>query len=270
VRLLLRHGVTLPELAGLLRELYVELADDELRGDGGSATDSRVSLRTGIHRKDVRRLRRGVRAAPFGTTSLGARLLARWLGSPELRDANGHVLPLPQRTPPEGGPSFEALVRSVSRDIRPRTVLDDWLDSGLVEVREGTVVLDPRRLAAEPSFEERTRFFADQLRDHIAAGAHNLTGGTPPCLDRSVAHGALGEEAARELEALSRELAMEALRTVDRRARELRARDAGATTGGVRIRLGVYLRREPDPAAGSPPAGGGPKAHRVLGPAGRR
>jgi hypothetical protein len=272
VRLLVRHGVTLPELAGLLRELYVGVADEELAAGGRRATDSRVSLRTGIHRKEVRRLRAGAGASEPAAGSLGAQLVERWLGSPELCDEHGWPLPLPRSTPEGGGPSFEALVRSVSRDIRPRTVLDDWVDTGLASVLDDRVALDPRRLAAGPSFEDRAAFFAEQLRDHMAAGAQNLMDGAPLRFDRSVQHGALTEEMARELEALSRELAMAALRTVDQRARELRAQaDAGAPPEeGVRLRLGIYLQREPMregavEAPGSPGAAG-----RRPGPAGGR
>ena len=50
-------GLTFPALADLLRELYVNVAEYDFALSGKEQTDSRVSLLTGIHRKEVRRLR---------------------------------------------------------------------------------------------------------------------------------------------------------------------------------------------------------------------
>ena len=57
VRLLMRAGVTFPVLADLLRTLYVEVAARDLLVDPKAQTDSRISLLTGVHRKEIRRLR---------------------------------------------------------------------------------------------------------------------------------------------------------------------------------------------------------------------
>src|SRR6478735_10410648 len=57
VRLCIRSGMTFPALAQLLRELFVNVAEHEFALRGKDQTDSRVSLLTGIHRKEVGRLR---------------------------------------------------------------------------------------------------------------------------------------------------------------------------------------------------------------------
>ena len=56
VKLLLYHGITYPFLADLLKSVYVEVADREFPVEGKKQTDSRVSLLTGVHRKDVKGL----------------------------------------------------------------------------------------------------------------------------------------------------------------------------------------------------------------------
>src|SRR6478672_1958357 len=81
VRLLIRSGMTFPALAELLRELYVNVAEHDFALPGKEQTDSRVSLVTGIHRKEVRRLRGAgapVTVVPAGL-SRTSRILARWL-----------------------------------------------------------------------------------------------------------------------------------------------------------------------------------------------
>ena len=57
VNLLLRYQVTYPFVSRLLKEVYVEVALADLSGEIDRPTDSRVSLLTGVHRKEVRRLR---------------------------------------------------------------------------------------------------------------------------------------------------------------------------------------------------------------------
>ena len=93
-------------------------------------TDSRLSIATGIHRKDVKRLR-----SQSGTSGIGnegntaSQVIARWL-------AMGNPPPLLTRQPIAKGRSksagFDALVQSVSTDIRPRAVLDELLSRGVV------------------------------------------------------------------------------------------------------------------------------------------
>lgn len=84
VRLLIRSGVTFPVLADLLRGLYVEVAGQELLTDPKSRTDSRISLMTGVHRKEIRRLREegGDVAEVPAVVTLATGIIARWLGQP--------------------------------------------------------------------------------------------------------------------------------------------------------------------------------------------
>src|SRR5271154_5802307 len=57
VRLMMQSGVTFPVLADTLRQLFVEVAVNEILPDRRSRTDSRVSLLSGVHRKEIKRLR---------------------------------------------------------------------------------------------------------------------------------------------------------------------------------------------------------------------
>ena len=87
VRLLIRSGIAFPMLTELLRELYVNVAEYDFALLGKEQTDSRVSLLTGVHRKEVRRLRGAgapVNAVP-ATVSQTSRILARWLADPDFR-----------------------------------------------------------------------------------------------------------------------------------------------------------------------------------------
>jgi hypothetical protein len=142
VRLLIQRGITFPALAELLRELYVDVARRDLLRDPQARTDSRISLLTGVHRKELRRQRTIPDAAGQEpqSLSLSSQIIARWLAAPPWSGADGGPLALP-RTAPAGEASFDALVSSVTRDMRPRAVLDEWLSEGVVHLDAGDRVV---------------------------------------------------------------------------------------------------------------------------------
>lgn len=247
VRLLVRSGVTFPALTDLLRELYVNVAEYDFALPGKEQTDSRVSLLTGIHRKEVRRLR-GT-GAPITVVPVAisrtSRILARWLAAPEYNEA-GRPIPLPRLG---DEPSFEALVASVTRDVRPRAVLDEWLDRRLV-----TLDADDRVTLGESAFvprggdDQQLYYLGRNLHDHIAAAVANVEGETPRFLERAVHYDGLSQDLAKRLEARSREIATEALQSANREAH------AGCETdvpGAWRWNFGIYIYAEETPGAGS-------------------
>jgi Family of unknown function (DUF6502) len=271
----MRSGVTFPVLTDLLRGLYVEVAlRDFLTGDR-ARTDSRASLLTGIHRKEVRRLRAQEPhhddVPPVLTRT--SRIIATWLGTPAYLDAEGRPLALPRlaREGPREGPredlredrgvSFETLVGSVTTDIRPRAVLDDWLSQNVVTLdADDRVHLNTAGFLPRPGEQEQLFYFARNLRDHLAAAAANIsagpgTSGPAPFLDRSVHYERLSAETARQLEHLARQVAQRALFEVNAAALALldaeEANNGGNPSPGAthRINLGVYVFREDEPPA---------------------
>jgi hypothetical protein len=245
VGLLLRHQVTYPHLANLLKGVYVELADQDFAIPGKPQTISRTSLLTGIHRKDVKRLREepgGDNRAP-ATVSLGAQLVLRWTASPAYQGPDGRARALP-RLSGESGPSFDSLVASVSKDIRPRAVLDEWLRLGIATVdADDRVNLVVDAFVPESGFDEKAYYFGRNLHDHIAAASHNLSGGGVPLLERSVYYGGLTSAAVDELATLSEQVGMEALQAVNRRALELQQEAKGSEEADRRMNFGVYFLR---------------------------
>lgn len=254
VRLMIRSGVTFPALVDLLRELYVNVAEYDFALPGKEQTDSRVSLLTGIHRKEVRRLRGA--GAPVQTvpTSLSrtSRIIARWLAEPGYIDAAGHPLPLP-RTAPEGQPSFDALVSAVTRDVRPRAVLDEWLDSKIVVLDdEERIVLTEAAFIPRGDDDRKLHYFSRNLHDHAEAAVSNILSPQPRFMERSVHYDRLSAPLARDLAARSRALAMEALQAANREAHAACQTDPG---GGSRWNFGVYVYVEDGEAAPPPEPG---------------
>ncbi|MGY2052566.1 DUF6502 family protein [Methylobacterium sp. JK268] len=253
VRLFVRSGITFPALTDLLRELYVNVAEYDFALPGKEQTDSRVSLLTGIHRKEVRRLRGAgapVSAVPVAL-SRTSRIIARWLAAPEFTDAAGRPRPLPRAA--EDEPSFESLVASVTRDVRPRAVLDEWLDRGVAFVDEaGRIALAEAAFVPQGGGEQQLYYFGRNLHDHVAAAVTNILEETPRFFERAVHYDGLSPDLARRLEARAREIAMEALQQANREAHAACETDPG---GEARWNFGLYIyREEAPPVPPAPPA----------------
>ncbi|RYB03015.1 DUF6502 family protein [Lichenibacterium ramalinae] len=249
VRLLVRRGITFPALCDMLRELYVNVAEHDFSLPGKEQTDSRVSLLTGIHRKEVRRLRGAgapVNAVP-AALSRTSRILARWLADRDTTDEAGLPLPLP-RVAPAGRPSFEALVASVTRDVRPRAVLDEWIDRRLAVLdADDVVTLLDRAFVPQGGDEQQLYYFGRNLHDHVASAVANISAETPRFLERAVHYDGLSEAVAADLERRSRALAMDALTAANRQAHRACESDAG---GRWRWNFGVYVFAEELPPPG--------------------
>jgi hypothetical protein len=244
VRLLLNHGLTYPYLVDLLKSVYVEVADKEFPVQGKSQTDSRISLLTGLHRKDVKRLRKeGNNGDPPmpSAVSLSTQLVARWTGLPCYLDEHGHPRPLPRLMSEGGQWSFEGLVESVSKDLRSRVVLDEWLRLGVAQVDEqDRVCLNVEAFNPKQGFDEKVYHLGLNLHDHIAAGVHHLLSDEPSLTECSVCYDRLTPESVQALTKLARDKGMQALQALHHHALELQQRDATNLGAKFRINFGFY------------------------------
>jgi len=246
VRLLIRSGVTFPALQDLLRQLYVNVAEYDFALPDKEQTDSRVSLLTGIHRKEVRRLRGA--GAPISATptavSRGSRIIARWLGAPGYQDENGRPLPLPRVADHADAASFERLVESVTRDVRPRAVLDEWLEQGLVTIDDAQrIVLAEAAFVPRDGGEALAYYFGRNLHDHMAAAVANVEGGSGKFLERAVHYDGLTEKQSADLETVARTLATQALTEANAKALAMVEAPTKAPRRW-RWNFGLYVYRE--------------------------
>jgi len=247
VKFLMKSGITFPFLVDLLKELFVEVAEKDFKLDNKQQTDSRINFLTGIHRKDVKRLRdtNHTNSIP-DSVSLGAQLVASWIGTDQFLDSNNNPLPLPRLIKHGGEQSFEALVTSVNKDIRSRAVLDEWLDLGIVTIdKQDRVRLNANAFIPERGYDEKAWFFGENMHDHMASASHNMLGERPPFLDRAVFYDQLSQRSIDELRLISEQSGMRLLRKLNRRALELQSSDAKQSEiNHYRMRFGLYFFNE--------------------------
>ncbi|MEM6482858.1 MAG: DUF6502 family protein [Pseudomonadota bacterium] len=246
VRLMIARGVTAPTLYPLLKSVYVEVAFRDFRIDEAPPTDSRVSLLTGVHRRDVRAILSDTddnwQSARTRTVTF-ATVLGQWIARPEYQNADGTPRLLPRSGAP--GLDFESLVQDVSRDIRPRTVLDELLRQGLVEETDKNLLrVTANAISGPVSDEDKVVFFAANVGDHLAAAAENLITEPAPFLERAVFYNRLTSEAVDEIEALARQKAQVLLEDLNTTSSRHQRESAEDETAQERYRFGVYFYRE--------------------------
>jgi hypothetical protein len=247
VRHLIAFGITYPVFADMLKRVFLEAAQAEARAAGGRLTDSRLTLLSGVHRKDIRRL---MREEPEGTEvpplhGIGTALVARWLSDPAYSGPDGQPVPLPRFASRDGGKSFSALAESVSADVRPRAILDELVRLGIVRTEGDHVELAVPGFVPAQQPDTKAYYFGEAIHDHVAAGTHNLRGGRPPFLERSVYYDELSPVAVGRIAERAETLAMGMLTDVNRLGEAEERDDPPAPAQRMRMRLGVYFYAEP-------------------------
>lgn len=245
VKLMLNHQITYPFIIKLLKETYVEIAEHEYKINRKKQTDSRISLITGVHRKDVKALR-GSRfnyedELPAGVT-LGGQLVARWCADEKYTDEQGKPLPLPRLG--KNKISFESLVRLINKDIRPRSILDEFIRLNIVHVcDDDNVWLHEDALISDEGIKEKAFYLGLNLHDHIAACTHNMAGLEPSMLERCLYYDKLTPEDVETLAAEARKMGVEMLLALNNKALELQKNSKGQIEANKRINFGLYFMR---------------------------
>ena len=246
VGLLVRNGVTYTVLAAALKRVFLDAARRELESRQMPQTDSAMSLLSGVHRRDVRELTRGpvTAAAPAtpGPLGMAAQVVARWMHDPSFQTEDGRTRVLPRAGE---GASFDTLVAGVSRDVRPRAVLDELLRLGVVQETAAGITLEGSGFAPRAGFEEVSWLTAANLHDHAAAAVANLQG-EANFLEQAVFVDQISAESALLLQRTAKAAWKQAFHQVMQQAQERFDGDAPlpAAERGHRARFGVYFYSE--------------------------
>ncbi len=257
VKLLMRHGFTYGWMTKKLKPIFLEVATEDFVLDGKPNSDSRVSLLTGLDRKEIKALRNRTQdeSVEPEDSLIGAQLVSIWMTEDRYLDKAGNPAPLPRlRTALENpeDPSFEELFALVTKSIKPRAFLDQWISTNAVTIDEkDCVCINLDSFVTNKTFEEKVFFFERNVHDHIAAAAENVTHEDPEYPDRSIYYLEMSDESVDELRDLSREEGMALLKKVNTRARKLQQRDARKKIQNKRLHLGFYFFSDDDDPPGS-------------------
>ena len=248
VRYLIGRGVTYPALSEVLKEAYIGAAERHDGADPDTVSDSRMSLLTGIHRKDVKRLRTQARAGIKPQVlrpgaNLAARAVAAWVSLPRYLDHDGHPRTLLRRAA-NSRVSFETLVRAIKADVRPSVILEELVRVGVATVEGDTVrLLKTAYVSALP--EDRLAFLGANVGDHLSSALHNISGHGEVFLERAVYYEVIAREDLAAVRPALTQLSEAFLRQANQRVMPLNeAARAAPSPDGRRMRLGIYYYEE--------------------------
>lgn len=177
-RLAVARGLPYAEVEEMLRLAFVQAAARAHPGLPEHRKVSRISTTTGINRREVTRLVQAAQQAQPAprARSVASEVFTHWRSQPPYRGADGEPAVLPRAGP---APSFETLAQAVTRDVHPRSLLDELCRLGLARWDEAadTVALLREGFVAHGDIARQLAFLGDNVGDHLRAAVANVIDG---------------------------------------------------------------------------------------------
>jgi hypothetical protein len=255
-RLCLANGVTFATVEDLLKKAFVQEADALQPGEAGHGKVSRISNATGINRREVTRLARSDEPVRPTRPLPATEVFARWTTDPALRGRDGAPLVLKRLGP---APSFETLAQSVTRNVHPRSLLEELVRLGLArhDMERDTVTLVRNAFVPGGDNRQMLALLGDNVGDHLEAAVTNVVADGRQHFEQAVFADELSDESVETLRPLitahwetlrdAMVPALTALIEADRLAGRRQDR---------RVRIGLYTFSETTPETASPTAEG--------------
>jgi hypothetical protein len=176
-RLLLRSGVTYKTFGEIAKTAFVHEAMLESDSKGRLTNTSRVAVRTGLSRKEVRRICEAsssaeaspnVRVDHFGPP---ARVLDVWHSDPRFVDATGSPRDMPFEA---DEPNFSELVRAAGGDVPPGAVRAELIRAAAIVELENGHLRPTKRYFVPGDFDEKAITILSGILFPMIAGVdHN-------------------------------------------------------------------------------------------------
>ncbi|MFQ5994534.1 MAG: DUF6502 family protein [Acidiferrobacterales bacterium] len=248
VRILLRCGIPYGLFADLAKQTYVDIASKEFEIPGRKQTVSRVSIITGLTRKEITRIREledRDAAAAAERYNRAARVITGWIRDKRFADDDGQ----PALLPMEGeGATFTRLVREYSGDVPPRAILDELIHVGAVEqLPDSRIRLLTRAYVPRDSKADKLDILGTDVCYLIDTIDHNVhVVDAEPRFQRKVAYDNLPVQVLEELRQMSANEAQALLEKIDRwmAGHDRDTNPSVAGTGRKRAGIGIYYFEE--------------------------
>lgn len=248
VRIMLRNGIPYGSFADIAKRVYVDVAFQEFSIEGRKPSASRVSVITGLSRKEVKRVRSLPEPDDLGAVeryNRAARVISGWIRDTTFLDEEGK----PADLAIEGVEnSFSDLVKKYSGDIPHRAILDELIRVGAVVRTEGNGVrLLARGYVPSTGNADKIGILGVDVSDLISTIDHNLgRAGDDAFFQRKVSYDNLPEENLAGIRMMAREHGQKLLEYLDSRMSE-KDRDVNPEvqgTGRRRAGVGVFYFEE--------------------------
>ncbi len=251
VRLLLRNGVAYADFSAVARRVFVEVASEDFGLPGRKQSVSRVSVLTGVNRKEVKRLLEEPeeKESAKKENNRAARVVSAWMRDSDFRTKAGKPKVLGWGDPQAEG-SFEDLVKRYSGDMTARAILDELLRVGSVSIDENKskVRLVSNGYVPAGSDEELLRLSGNSINDMLGTIDHNFSKEAEDTrLQLSVAYDDVPTSGVELFRKLSNEKSLELLSELDQflATQDRSVNPSVKGEGRYRTGLGIYYFEEP-------------------------
>lgn len=224
--------------------------------DGTDATDSLVSLKTGVHRKDVKRLRSDIEdgsPAKFPIQGL-AMVLATWTQQKPFSNGTGGGRPLARKRNGDT-PGFDELIRASKVDLAAATVMNELQAQDLVTQHpDGAIELRATAFVGKTG-DAALEAFEATIADHVRIATENVLTppGEPRQFDQVLRYSHLSDASVTQLEETARAMAADYLGTLNALAHKLQSQDdASGNLLNGRFVTGVFVAPTPPVRDGQP------------------
>lgn len=238
----LKCGMTWREFSELSKSVFVSVATDEFGIRGRPTNISRVSILTGISRKEVKR-QRELLAEPVTPispkTTDATRLLSGWHQDPDYVGSDGAPLALER----EGRkPSFKSLFENYGGDTPEQTLSRELLKAGSIEEDDQGRYVARRRYHMPVEMDSGSiRFFGTNLFDHANTLSNNVAGDNKiPRLEGFAVDDQVHPDAVEEFRTYLDERGQQFLEEIDDWLSQHRIDPNESEATPVRLGLGVY------------------------------
>ncbi len=252
-QLALARGVTYSSLDEMFKLALVDAADRAHAALPPHRRVSRITTATGIHRREVtrliERLRAGQGAAAPPVRSHAAELFAHWRTDRRYADRRGSPLELPRQGQ---APSFESLAQAITRDVHPRSLLDELLRLKLAahDAERDTVRLVREAFVPTGDPARMLQVLGANVGAHCAAAVDNVLGDGRQHFEQAVFAGGLTAASIAEVRALVQGQWQVLLEALVPALEAMVERDRSAAPGPrQRLRIGLYSHTRDDASA---------------------
>ncbi|WP_255399421.1 DUF6502 family protein [Oceanicoccus sp. KOV_DT_Chl] len=239
VRIMMNYGVGVDEFIELAKRAYVDVAEREFTLEGRKQSTSRIAVLTGMHRKEVARLRQPDELEVMPETSRLSRVISGWCN--DQRFLNEQKKPALLNIE-----QFAELVASYSGNMTSRATLDELLRVEAVTWRGRALQLTRKVYIPHKSDLERLAMMGEASSDLLNTLSVNLSQPEENRLQLSTVFDNLPAEVIPQLKTLCHQRSSELLAEIES---FLISRDRDSNpgiegSGRMRAGLGIYYIEE--------------------------
>lgn len=251
VRILMHFGISASELNELCKRIYVNQTYERFGLPGRKVSTSRVSVLTGLSRKEVVRLTKIIQSESIedffhNPINRASRVICGWLQDKEFIDKHNNPLVIPITGK---GLSFDSLTQRYSGNITYGAVLDECLRIGAVErVDDNKLKLVSQGYIPKESEMDMIKVIGKSTSDLLSTMEYNLQESDNRRFQREVIYTELSPLAIGEFKLVSREKCNTLLLDLnDWLGEKYRLeKELGRLSPGTKVGVGIYYFEDTD------------------------